>query len=63
MDTWYWALIFNVGLGLLAFFGKTVSRSGMIGGIVVGSALYYFVGLRGWLVLVAFFVLGSAASR
>lgn len=58
-----WALILNVGLAGLAFAAGTVSRSGVIGGVLVGTAIYLSVGLPGWLMLVGFFVLGSAASK
>jgi uncharacterized protein (TIGR00297 family) len=63
MDAWIWALGLNLGLAALAYLAGTVSRSGVIGGVVVGSAIYLCVGLPGWLMLVGFFVLGSGASK
>jgi uncharacterized protein (TIGR00297 family) len=63
MEPWMWALGLNLGLAALAFAAGTVSRSGVIGGVLVGTAIYLTVGLPGWLMLVGFFVLGSAASK
>jgi uncharacterized protein (TIGR00297 family) len=51
---------------VLAFgFWRTgmVDRSGMIAGLFVGVLTMVFAGWRGFLVLVAFFVLGSGATR
>ena len=56
-------------VGITAAFGitarllGTVSTSGLAGGVVVGSAIYYFSGWPGFAVLGAFFVLASVLTR
>ena len=56
-------------VGITAAFGitarllGTVSNSGLAGGVVVGSAIYYFSGWPGFAVLGAFFVLASVLTR
>lgn len=63
MNEWYWGLAFNGALAAVAFLLGTVSRSGVVGGVVVGTLLYTLTGWRGWLLLVTFFVLGSGLSK
>jgi uncharacterized protein (TIGR00297 family) len=58
-----WGIVINLVLALLALGAGTVDRSGTIAGFVVGTATYAFSGWRGFLVLLTFFVLGSAATR
>jgi uncharacterized protein (TIGR00297 family) len=51
---------------LLAFLSRrtgAVDRSGMGAGFLVGALTFAFAGWRGFLVLLCFFVLGSAATR
>src|SRR3989338_902777 len=57
------ALIVNVSFGLLAYYLKTVSKSGLIGGGVVGTIKYLFLGIGGFLILFTFFALGSWSSK
>ncbi len=63
MNEWYWAIAFNLGFAIAAFLLGTVSRSGVAGGVVVGTVLYLIAGWQGWLLLVAFFVMGSGLSK
>ncbi len=62
-----WPLAEAVGItfvcGIAAWALGTVSGSGLVGGIVVGSAIYRFAGWPGFLVLGVFFVLASALTR
>ncbi len=58
-----WAAAANILIGLVARRLGTVDRSGMIAGILIGTITWTFAGWRGFLVLVIFFVLGSAATR
>ena len=60
---WMIAVGVNLVLGTLGYLVRTVGRSGWIGGIVIGTIIYYCVGLQGYLILLLFFVLGSMASK
>jgi uncharacterized protein (TIGR00297 family) len=57
------ALAANAVLGLLAFWRGAVSRSGLIGGVIVGTAILACGGWGAWALLCGFFVFGSAATR
>jgi uncharacterized protein (TIGR00297 family) len=62
-----WPLAEAVGItsafGIIARVTGTVSGSGLVGGIIVGSAIYRFSGWPGFVVLGVFFVLASALTR
>ncbi len=53
----------TVSFGLLAYYLKAVSKSGLIVGIVLGTGIYLCLGFRGFLILFTFFSLGSWSSR
>ncbi|HKE01291.1 MAG TPA: DUF92 domain-containing protein, partial [Planctomycetota bacterium] len=53
----------NLILGLLAFAARTVGSSGLIAGTILGAGVWLLAGWRGWCVLVAFFVIGSALTK
>lgn len=57
------ALAANVALGSLAFWRGAVSRSGFIGGVIVGTVILACGGWGAWALLCGFFVFGSAATR
>lgn len=57
------AFCINISFGLLAYYFKTVSKSGLIGGIVIGTVIYLCLGPGGFVVLFAFFSLCSWASQ
>ena len=57
------AIIVNAVLALGAYFGKAVSKSGAVGGFVVGALIYYFTDWRGYLVLITFFILGTLVTK
>lgn len=57
------AVAANIVLGLLAFTRGAVSRSGLVGGVVVGAVILACGGWGAWALLCAFFVFGSAATR
>ncbi len=57
------ALGINLAFALLALAFRTITLSGAVMGFVLGVAVYASYGLRSFLVLLAFFVLGSAATR
>lgn len=53
----------NAVLAGAAFVARTVDLSGVVAGFLVGTAIYTFLGWRGYLLLMAFFVLGSACTK
>jgi uncharacterized protein (TIGR00297 family) len=53
----------NAVLALAAGFTRLVSKSGAIGGFVVGALIYFFTDWRGYVVLVSFFVLGTLVTK
>ncbi len=57
------AVAVNLAFALAAWAAKSVDRSGAIVGFFLGTAVYLGSGFRGFLVLLAFFLLGSVATR
>lgn len=53
----------NVALGWAAWRARAIDLSGAVAGCVLGTAIYAFLGGRGFLLLVAFVVLGTVATR
>lgn len=53
----------NAALALAAYAARTVDLSGVVAGFLLGTAIYGFLDWRGYLLLLAFFVLGSAATK
>jgi uncharacterized protein (TIGR00297 family) len=53
----------NAALAGAAYAARTVNRSGVIAGFLVGFLIYAFLDWRGYLLLMAFFVIGSAATK
>jgi uncharacterized protein (TIGR00297 family) len=55
--------VLSIAIGLAAYRARALSRSGVVGAVLIGTAIF---GLGGWvwgLLLVAFFVSSSALSR
>ena len=57
------ALLANLGFGGLAWWRGAVSRSGFVGGVVVGTTILACGGWGPWALLSGFFVFGSLATR
>ncbi|HEX3531601.1 MAG TPA: DUF92 domain-containing protein [Thermoanaerobaculia bacterium] len=57
------AAVINGALAGLAYAARTVNLSGVIGGFLVGFAIYAFLDWRGFLLLLGFFVIGSACTK
>ncbi|HEX9940540.1 MAG TPA: TIGR00297 family protein [Thermoanaerobaculia bacterium] len=57
------AVAVNAALAVAAYAARTVNRSGVVVGFLVGFVIYAFLDWRGYLLLLAFFVLGSAATK
>ncbi|MFQ5876771.1 MAG: DUF92 domain-containing protein [Acidobacteriota bacterium] len=53
----------NLLVALLLRRTRTVDRSGALAGFLVGTLTFGFAGWRGYLILIGFFVMGSAATR
>jgi uncharacterized protein (TIGR00297 family) len=53
----------NAALAGAAYAARTVDRSGVVAGFLVGFVIYAFLSWQGYLLLLAFFVLGSAATK
>jgi uncharacterized protein (TIGR00297 family) len=58
-----WALGVNVLTGWLGYRAKTVSMSGFIGGVLVGTIIYACGSASAWVLLLATFIVASVASR
>jgi uncharacterized protein (TIGR00297 family) len=58
-----WALAVNAAAAWLGYRARTVSRSGAIGGAVVGSIIYAGAGGRAWALLFVTFLVASITSR
>lgn len=56
-------LAINLVVGWLALRARAVDRSGFAAGVVVGTFIFTFGGWRGYLMLAAFFLIGSLATR
>lgn len=57
------AAIVNAALAGLAYKAKTVDTSGVVVGFLVGFSIYAFLDWRGYLLLLSFFVIGSACTK
>jgi len=57
------ALGVNLFTGWLGYRAKTVSMSGFIGGVLVGTIIYACGGAGAWVLLLATFIVASVASR
>ena len=60
---WLPALLVNGVFAALGYAGRGVRRSGVAGGLLVGIPIYLFLGWRGFLVLLVFFVIGTGLTR
>jgi len=57
------ALCLNAVIALATYLMKMISKSGAIGGFVVGALIYYFTDWRGYIVLVTFFIIGTLVTK
>ncbi len=57
------ALSINAVAALGTYFAKLISRTGAIGGFVVGVIIYFCTDWRGYVVLVAFFIMGTLVTK
>jgi len=57
------AVLVNAALAGLAYAARTVDLSGVVAGFLVGFIIYAFLDWQGYLLLLAFFVIGSACTK
>lgn len=57
------AAVVNALLAAVAYKARTVDASGVVGGFLVGFTIWAFLGWQGFLLLLAFFVIGSACTK
>lgn len=57
------AAVANAALAGLAYALRTVDVSGVIGGFLVGFTIWLFLDWEGFLLLLAFFIIGSACTK
>jgi uncharacterized protein (TIGR00297 family) len=57
------AVAVNLVLAAIAWLARTVDLSGVAAGLLLGTAIYFFLDWRGYLLLLAFFVIGSACTK
>lgn len=53
----------NLLFGAAAWAAKTVGTSGLVVGTALGTGLWILAGWQGWLILVAFFIVGSGLTK
>ena len=58
-----WAIGVNLALAAAAYAARSVSLSGVVGGFLVGATIFTFGGWRAFMLLLVFFVLGTAATK
>lgn len=57
------AVLVNAALAGAAYAAKTVNPSGVVAGFLVGFLIYFFLDWEGYLLLLAFFVIGSGCTK
>ncbi len=57
------AVLVNAALAGAAYAAKTVNPSGVAAGFLVGFLIYFFLDWEGYLLLLAFFVIGSGCTK
>lgn len=57
------AVLVNVALAGAAYAARTVDGSGVIAGFLVGFVIYTFLNWQGYLLLLTFFIIGSACTK
>lgn len=62
-DATLWWLAANLALGAVAWAARSVNASGLLGGWVLGAIVILFAGPELYLVLLAFFAVGTAATK
>lgn len=63
LAAWGPGLALNLVFAVLAYLARSVDVSGVVAGTLLGTLIFASAGLGGWLLLLAFFVLGTAATK
>ena len=61
--TMWISIAINAVLAVAGYMARSVSISGLVGGVILGAAIIFGGGWQLYLVLLAFFVIGSALTR
>jgi uncharacterized protein (TIGR00297 family) len=56
-------LAVNVAVGALAFFARSIDLAGALSAVLIGTAITLGLGLAGFALMAAFFVIGSVVTR
>jgi uncharacterized protein (TIGR00297 family) len=57
------ALLANLAVAAAGYAIRSVSISGAVSGVIIGTTIFVFAGWRGWLLLIAAFLAATLASR
>lgn len=57
------AIAINALAALATYQTRNISKSGAIGGFIIGALIYYLTDWRGYLILVTFFILGTLVTK
>lgn len=63
LNQWLQAVIVTGFFALLGLAFRTVGLSGFIGGLLIGIIVYGSLGMRGFLILLTFFIIGSLCTK
>ena len=63
MNLFIQALLVNGIIAVIAYFAKVVSKSGILGGLIVGIPIYAFMGWQGFVILFSMFAIGTLATK
>lgn len=58
-----WAVGINAALAVAAYFARSVDLSGALTGFLLGVTIYVFLDWQGYLLLIAFFVIGTGCTK
>jgi len=63
LNQWLQAVITTVICGVIGLAFRTVGPTGFIGGLIIGILIYGSLGMKGFIILLTFFVIGSLCTK
>lgn len=63
MNQWLQAAIVTALFAALGLATRSVGISGFVGGLIIGVIVYGSLGMRGFIILLAFFIIGTACTK
>jgi uncharacterized protein (TIGR00297 family) len=63
MDQWLQAVIVTALFAVIGLATRAVGMSGCIGGFIIGVLVYGSLGMRGFILLLVFFIIGTACTK